>query len=162
MLPFSIGCVSQSSITVVENPLNKAQSEPTSTHGDGQIVKEQIQSSEGTKSISGFLQLSKTGPITSGFHRLVKGFKSLSSLFTIYKEEDEEEEAEMEIGYPTDVQHVAHIGWDGFNNLSSIKNLEKEVPEFFPLPSLTMKRFELAMASQANTMYHITELLLTH
>lgn len=22
-------------------------------------------------------------------------------------------EREMEIGYPTDVKHVAHIGWDG-------------------------------------------------
>jgi P21-Rho-binding domain len=24
-------------------------------------------------------------------------------------------EHEMEIGFPTDVQHVAHIGWDGQN-----------------------------------------------
>lgn len=27
--------------------------------------------------------------------------------------ESEDEEPEMQIGYPTDVKHVAHIGWDG-------------------------------------------------
>lgn len=26
---------------------------------------------------------------------------------------DNEKEPEMQIGYPTDVKHVAHIGWDG-------------------------------------------------
>lgn len=26
---------------------------------------------------------------------------------------DNEKEPEMEIGFPTDVKHVAHIGWDG-------------------------------------------------
>jgi len=37
---------------------------------------------------------------------LFKGFKHISNIF-VYKEH------EMEIGYPTDVRHVAHIGWDG-------------------------------------------------
>ncbi|XP_058092797.1 CRIB domain-containing protein RIC10-like isoform X2 [Magnolia sinica] len=37
---------------------------------------------------------------------LVKGFKNISHIF-VYKEH------EMEIGLPTDVRHVAHIGWDG-------------------------------------------------
>lgn len=33
----------------------------------------------------------------------------------MYKEEDEEEDEEMEIeiGLPTDVKHVTHIGWNG-------------------------------------------------
>ncbi|KAK1279698.1 hypothetical protein QJS04_geneDACA019884 [Acorus gramineus] len=35
-----------------------------------------------------------------------KGFKYISQIF-VYKEH------ELEIGYPTDVRHVAHIGWDG-------------------------------------------------
>lgn len=26
---------------------------------------------------------------------------------------EEEKEAEIQIGFPTDVKHVAHIGWDG-------------------------------------------------
>ncbi|KAI4304283.1 hypothetical protein MLD38_039816 [Melastoma candidum] len=37
---------------------------------------------------------------------IYKGFKFLSQIFVV-------KEREMEIGYPTDVKHVAHIGWDG-------------------------------------------------
>ncbi|KAA8515477.1 hypothetical protein F0562_018912 [Nyssa sinensis] len=37
---------------------------------------------------------------------IYKGFKSISNIFVV-------KEREMEIGYPTDVKHVAHIGWDG-------------------------------------------------
>ncbi|KAH9313697.1 hypothetical protein KI387_022324 [Taxus chinensis] len=44
--------------------------------------------------------------ISSKLQRLFKGLRALSQLF-VYKEE------EMQIGYPTDVKHVAHIGWDG-------------------------------------------------
>uniref|UniRef100_A0A7N0TP71 CRIB domain-containing protein n=1 Tax=Kalanchoe fedtschenkoi TaxID=63787 RepID=A0A7N0TP71_KALFE len=35
-----------------------------------------------------------------------KGFKHISQMFVV-------KERELEIGYPTDVKHVAHIGWDG-------------------------------------------------
>lgn len=31
----------------------------------------------------------------------------------MYVDADEEKEKEMQIGFPTDVKHVAHIGWDG-------------------------------------------------
>ncbi|KAL5730903.1 hypothetical protein ACHQM5_003687 [Ranunculus cassubicifolius] len=37
---------------------------------------------------------------------IYKGFKYISSIFVV-------KEREMEIGFPTDVKHVAHIGWDG-------------------------------------------------
>ncbi|CAA0826532.1 CRIB domain-containing protein RIC10 [Striga hermonthica] len=38
---------------------------------------------------------------------IYKGFKyTLSQIFVV-------KEREIEIGYPTDVKHVAHIGWDG-------------------------------------------------
>ncbi|CAL5070137.1 unnamed protein product [Urochloa decumbens] len=36
---------------------------------------------------------------------LFKGLKFISRIFAV-------KEHEMEIGYPTDVKHVAHIGWD--------------------------------------------------
>ncbi|KAH7669803.1 CRIB domain-containing protein [Dioscorea alata] len=39
---------------------------------------------------------------------LLKGLRYISQIF-----ESEDEEPEMQIGYPTDVKHVAHIGWDG-------------------------------------------------
>ncbi|CAH9129480.1 unnamed protein product [Cuscuta epithymum] len=38
---------------------------------------------------------------------LIKGLRYISQIF------DEEKEAEIQIGFPTDVKHVAHIGWDG-------------------------------------------------
>ncbi|CAN8308467.1 unnamed protein product [Cochlearia groenlandica] len=37
---------------------------------------------------------------------IYKGFKCISQIF-------KSEEIEIEIGYPTDVKHVAHIGWEG-------------------------------------------------
>ncbi|XP_057498601.1 CRIB domain-containing protein RIC10-like isoform X1 [Actinidia eriantha] len=37
---------------------------------------------------------------------IYKGFKYISQIFVV-------KEREMEIGYPTDVKHVSHIGWDG-------------------------------------------------
>ncbi|XP_022931172.1 CRIB domain-containing protein RIC7 [Cucurbita moschata] len=38
---------------------------------------------------------------------LLKGLRYISQIF------DNEKEPEMQIGVPTDVKHVAHIGWDG-------------------------------------------------
>ncbi|XP_055831708.1 CRIB domain-containing protein RIC6-like [Solanum dulcamara] len=38
---------------------------------------------------------------------LLKGLRYISQIF------DEEKEKEIQIGFPTDVKHVAHIGWDG-------------------------------------------------
>ncbi|XP_028758317.1 CRIB domain-containing protein RIC6-like [Neltuma alba] len=38
---------------------------------------------------------------------LLKGLRYISQIF------DNEKEEEMQIGNPTDVKHVAHIGWDG-------------------------------------------------
>lgn len=38
---------------------------------------------------------------------LLKGLRYISQIF------DEQKDQEMQIGLPTDVKHVAHIGWDG-------------------------------------------------
>lgn len=43
----------------------------------------------------------------------------------MYVDADEEKEKDIQIGFPTDVKHVAHIGWDGpstDNNPSWVKN----------------------------------------
>lgn len=50
--------------------------------------------------------------------QLILGFFIYDSLVDIEKKKchifaDNEKEPEMEIGFPTDVKHVAHIGWDG-------------------------------------------------
>lgn len=70
----------------------------------------------------------------------------------VYKKEDVEKmEPEMEIGYPTDVKHVTHIGIDGSttitNNVKGWDNLK--APELLSLSPISFKQFELAMASQA-------------
>ncbi|KAL1546610.1 CRIB domain-containing protein RIC6-like [Salvia divinorum] len=38
---------------------------------------------------------------------IFKGFKYISQIF------EEEKDEDIQIGFPTDVKHVAHIGWDG-------------------------------------------------
>ncbi|EYU17932.1 hypothetical protein ABFS82_14G206100 [Erythranthe guttata] len=45
--------------------------------------------------------------MTNKMKGLLKGLRYISQIF------DEEKEQEMQIGLPTDVKHVAHIGWDG-------------------------------------------------
>ncbi|KAL2556918.1 CRIB domain-containing protein RIC6-like [Forsythia ovata] len=53
---------------------------------------------------------------------LLKGLRYISQIF------EEEKEAEMQIGNPTDVKHVAHIGWDG----PSVDNPPSWMKEFKP------------------------------
>lgn len=68
----------------------------------------------------------------------------------LYKEDEEEEEKEMVIGYPTDVRHVTHVGVEGLNDTK-----QKELPEFLslgcvPAPSLSVGQYEKAMEVQAS------------
>ncbi|KAF5736736.1 CRIB domain-containing protein RIC7-like [Tripterygium wilfordii] len=54
---------------------------------------------------------------------LLKGFRYISQMF-------DEKEPEMQIGLPTDVKHVAHIGWEGPSaNTPSWMNGFKSAPE---------------------------------
>ncbi|KAG6383007.1 hypothetical protein SASPL_157265 [Salvia splendens] len=48
-----------------------------------------------------------TSPMATAVKGIFKGFKYTISQFFVVKER------EIEIGYPTDVKHVAHIGWEG-------------------------------------------------
>ncbi|CAL9102355.1 unnamed protein product [Musa textilis] len=100
------------------------------------------------RSSSAALALPKPN-ISAGFQKLVKSLKSLSQ--HAVSSRDDDDEVEMEIGFPTDVQHVAHIGCDGFIDSSSMsgnKNWDRAPPELLPLPS-PMHQFELAVAAQA-------------
>lgn len=95
----------------------------------------------------------------AGIRKLFKSFKSLSHIFEIYKDDDDGDDDDdndmdtsIEIGLPTDVQHVAHIGLDGSTNLSSLIRGREGARELFSLSSLTtLEQFELAMASLAAT-----------
>uniref|UniRef100_A0A6V7QZ90 CRIB domain-containing protein n=1 Tax=Ananas comosus var. bracteatus TaxID=296719 RepID=A0A6V7QZ90_ANACO len=141
VLPFSIGCVSQSSVAVADTHPKKSQAEPTPPlPSGGEDHEKQYASAGKQRSSFGLLSFPKPS-ISAGFQKLMKSIKSLSQLFVVY-EEEEEEERDMEIGLPTDVQHVAHIGWDGFNtsmsNSSSMKSWN----------SLSLNQFEMAMVAQ--------------
>ncbi|XP_027362964.1 LOW QUALITY PROTEIN: CRIB domain-containing protein RIC6-like [Abrus precatorius] len=60
---------------------------------------------------------------------LLKGFRYISQIF------DNEKEQDIQIGYPTDVKHVAHIGWDGPSvNSPSWMNEFKTSPGFASAP----------------------------
>uniref|UniRef100_A0A7N0ZWJ5 CRIB domain-containing protein n=1 Tax=Kalanchoe fedtschenkoi TaxID=63787 RepID=A0A7N0ZWJ5_KALFE len=54
---------------------------------------------------------------------LIKGFRYISQIF------EEDKEPEMQIGLPTDVKHVAHIGWDGpsVNSPSWMTNFKSDL-----------------------------------
>ncbi|KAG2719248.1 hypothetical protein I3760_03G258700 [Carya illinoinensis] len=63
---------------------------------------------------------------------LLKGLRYISQIF------DNEKEAEMQIGLPTDVKHVAHIGWDGPSVNSPTWMNELKSPSGFSSGSLSL------------------------
>lgn len=78
VLPFSVGCVSHSSVAV-----GRGHPKRTLTAGDP----------------------------SPGRRKMAKGLRGFSRMFVLFKEKDEERK--MEIGAPTGVKHIAHVGWDG-------------------------------------------------
>lgn len=151
-IPFSSGCRSHSSVDVVDTGR---------LAGDGK--KPHPQGAEAGAAAA-------RGKGESLVARLLRGFKNLSQIFAVYDDEDEEEEEEereMVIGLPTDVKHVAHIGWDGATSTSSnLRSWNRPAPpppasSFpapqqhpqeqypLPLPALSMRQLELAMGGQA-------------
>ncbi|CAN8236201.1 unnamed protein product [Cochlearia groenlandica] len=128
VLPFSLGCISDSSVAVL-SPLSKP-------HDHYHSPQEEEEEEEGNmKNVFKFLAVSKP-EISTGINRLFKSFKSISQLFA-YKEGEESEEVEtlcMEIGVPTNVKHVSHIGWD--SGLTAVKSSGEECPENLIPPEL--------------------------
>ncbi|XP_009631502.1 CRIB domain-containing protein RIC4-like [Nicotiana tabacum] len=148
MLPFSVVCGSESSVAVSSS---SSQSEKTKTNPAEKTKRlegEESSSSVKMKSFWGFLAMTRP-TFSQNIRRLKRHFKGFSQLF-VHKEEEEEVEMEIEIGYPTDVKHVTHIGWDGSTTINPIKGWENlKTPELISFPSISIKQFELAMAAQA-------------
>ncbi|XVF06963.1 hypothetical protein REPUB_Repub06bG0096400 [Reevesia pubescens] len=155
ILPFSVGCVSESSVAVAVQQQQPRRSKPAQTNSTATRTREEDEeslSSENMKYSLKFLPLPKPD-ISTGFHRLFKSFKTLSQLFA-YKEEMEESQKDMEIGYPTDVKHVTHIGLDGSASSSpSIGSSWDSLlspHHLFTFPSVpTLGQCELPMETQA-------------
>ncbi|KAL8517798.1 hypothetical protein ACS0TY_009206 [Phlomoides rotata] len=142
LLPFTAGCISESSIAVglqqAKRPKQDAASTPTR---EKEEEDEESSLDENLKSPSSLLALPR-------FQKLLKNFKNFSQSF-VYKDELEETDTGMEIGLPTDVKHVTHIGLDGC--ASSILSKRWDIlsePEITNLPSFPLTPFELAMATR--------------
>ncbi|EEF47410.1 CRIB domain-containing protein RIC4 [Ricinus communis] len=154
LLPFSIGCVSESSVAIGHHVHHPRGSKPPPDSNPSPIIRtkeedeESLSSTESMKNAMKVFALSKPN-ISNRFHRIVKGFKTFSQLF-VYEEEIEE--LEMEIGLPTDVKHVTHIGWDGSANTNPIQGWENLIsPELLTLqPPNSLRQFELSMAAQTD------------
>ncbi|CAO1940712.1 unnamed protein product [Urochloa humidicola] len=117
-IPFSSGCRSHSSVDVVD----------TTRHAGKKPHPQGIEF--GVVPGGAPARPPAAGKGESLVARLLRGFKNLSQIFAVYDEnDDEEEEREMVIGLPTDVKHVAHIGWDGSTSTTtSLRSWNRAAP----------------------------------
>lgn len=74
VLPFSVGCASYSSIAVCDNQHKKTKDESNPSAQGDHLSGEEMKNSLGS------LPIQKAN-ISSGLHRLMKGFKSFSQIF---------------------------------------------------------------------------------
>ncbi|KAK8532216.1 hypothetical protein V6N12_053662 [Hibiscus sabdariffa] len=155
ILPF--GCVSESSVAVaVQQQPRRSNSKPADTRSTSATRtrhEEEDDDDEEEESIS------MKPDVSTGFRKLFKSFKTFSQLF-VYKEEMGDSEEEMEIGLPTDVKHVAHVGFDESSasspsmSMGSWDNLFSPQFHFFTFPtdpSSQCEPTETRAAVQAST-----------
>ncbi|CAH1436467.1 unnamed protein product [Lactuca virosa] len=144
VLPFSMGCIPKSSTQAVESTQFKEQ-----TPESKQLV---TRTQEG-KTSWGFVAI-KGSNISRGIRRLIMStFESFSRIISNKEGDEIEMEIELEIGFPTDVKHVTHIGYDGSMTTNPVKNWENiETPEILSFPCISLKQFENAMAAQSETL----------
>ena len=64
----------------------------------------------------------------------------------VEKDEYEEMEIDMEIGCPTDVQHVTHIGWDG---IATSNNDPLIPPQLLSLSSQSLQHQKFQTSSSS-------------
>ncbi|XP_020548548.1 CRIB domain-containing protein RIC4-like [Sesamum indicum] len=144
LLPFSIGCDSRKSVALAAAAHSPDYSEPREKVGEEKVSKLKMKRNQGVSKAS----------FSQGLQRLINRFKSFSHFF-VYKEEMEQMEKEMEIGFPTDVKHVTHIGLDGSTTLNpevSNSNWQNLKPtEILSFPSISLQEFQLAMSAQSHT-----------
>ncbi|KAL2931492.1 CRIB domain-containing protein RIC10 [Bienertia sinuspersici] len=83
--------------------------------------------------------------MTTKLKGICKGsFKYISQIFVV-------KEREMEIGLPTDVKHVAHIGWDGPDGTTPTWMSEFGTGSELTLGSVDVTDFERTFSRQAST-----------
>ncbi|KVI08280.1 CRIB domain-containing protein RIC4-like [Cynara cardunculus var. scolymus] len=152
VLPFSMGCMSKSNAAgAVESSQCKEQ-KPQPKQLVTRMQEGKSSSGMKLKNSWGLVALRRSN-ISRGFRKLV--LETLESFSRILSYKDVEEiELELEIGLPTDVKHVTHIGYDGSMTRNPVKNKNwdnMETPEIHSFPCISMKQFEHAMAAQSQT-----------
>ncbi|GMI63462.1 ROP-interactive CRIB motif-containing protein 4 [Hibiscus trionum] len=134
ILPF--GCVSESSVAVAgrqqQQQHRRSNSKPAETRSTS-ATRTRHEEDDDEESIS----------ISTGFRKLFKSFKTFSQLF-VYKEEMEE----MEIGLPTDVKHVGHVGLDESSSSSPSPRMSMGSWDNLFLPQLHLFTFPTDPSSQ--------------
>ncbi|KAI3826598.1 hypothetical protein L1987_00646 [Smallanthus sonchifolius] len=142
LLPFYTGCWNDRSSARDRIKNTKIESKPATMEGEGSssmVIK--------SKKSWSFVAPSRSD-ISKVMDRLIRStLKSVTQIFAYKDIEDVETETELEIGFPTDVKHVMHIGYDG----SVTTNLEKnwdhlQPPETLSFPSVSLEQLELQMA----------------
>ncbi|XP_037444495.1 CRIB domain-containing protein RIC4-like [Triticum dicoccoides] len=150
--PFSIGCMSQSAVAVA-HPLGKKPpapapqpqaDNPSSSTTTTATAQERGAGEESSEDKARTAAAAAAGTVTAGVQRLLRGIKTFFAAYDVDEEEDDEEQ-EIVIGYPTDVQHVGHIGWDGINKVGGM-GVGVGMAGAFSLPSsLSLRQLEIAM-----------------
>ncbi|KAG7598427.1 CRIB domain [Arabidopsis suecica] len=116
ILPFSLGCSTQSCVAVATTHQHKK---------PNQLIKRREEGDENGSFKKEYTKMDNSSAnISDGtIYNVIQSFKSFTRIFIRYEEETKEREAEIEIGFPTDVKHLSHIGVDGtmttFDNSSS-------------------------------------------
>ncbi|CAH1424560.1 unnamed protein product [Lactuca virosa] len=145
VLPFYIGCLSQ--ITTCEK--NSSQSRTTAMAESNQVATSMVVEGESSSSMvklkrSWSYVAPRRSNITTVMDKLVKlTFRSFARVFAYKDIEDIKTETEMEIGFPTDVKHVTHIGYDGSMTTNPEKiwdHFQLQPLETHSFPSVSLKQ----------------------
>ncbi|XP_009773306.1 CRIB domain-containing protein RIC4-like [Nicotiana tabacum] len=141
LLPFSMGCISESSVAIGQlhhkrSSPHETNLTPTRSQEEGKEEEEEQEEGEDDDRISSLKSPNLSLMALPKFQRLFKNFKNLSHLFVDKDEMEDEEIIGMEIGVPTDVKHVTHIGIDGASTSVLPRSWEHlKIPNFLTLSS---------------------------
>nr|XP_043635075.1 CRIB domain-containing protein RIC4-like [Erigeron canadensis] len=151
VLPFSMGCVSKTTKGVVESKTQCKEQNYQPKQLATRIQDGKCSSGMKIKNSWGFVTLRRSN-ISRGLRRLILDtFQSFSRIIS-HKDANEIQTMELEIGFPTDVKHVTHIGYDGSMTTNPVKNWDHiETPEIHSFPTISLKQFEQAMAAQSES-----------
>ncbi|KAL3652098.1 CRIB domain-containing protein ric4-like [Castilleja foliolosa] len=164
LLPFAAaGCMSESSIAVRVGQQHAKRSKlDTKFEGREEEEEERQDKQDDDESLSDENLMMKS-PSTllalPKFQKLFKNFKNFSQAL-VYNKAEELEEAEMgiEIGFPTDVKHVTHIGLDGCASSILSKGWEHEPNQTIKIPPFPLSRAMAKNTTQNPTFRSLLEI----